>query len=267
MQTKKRAKPVEFGEKEKENKNTASKKPHEIESGAKAEEVKEVVEAPEIKSTLESAPSVNLNEASVVDSEKDMEKTSENDQKLEKPFEEKTIKEDESEPEEFFSLPPDKYDNKKSILPYFLLVTFITFLLSLAFFYGIYYAVNSKPKVKIPEKEIIEVTTTPVTTVPTKKPLDLSINSITILNGTNVAGTAAKLKAILEDAGFKVGTVGNADTDDFIKTVISFKKTVNKEYVEKLKEVLNKSYQLGSTEIISSGAADVVITIGSASAK
>lgn len=280
MQTKKRAKPVKFGAKEKVKKEAVVEEQKEVEE---KEEVEESIDSPEeapVENTIESEKE---EEPQDEEASEEIEHTETHPKVVEKvsidteepeeatisaesdtPKEEKIEKE--IEPEEFFSKPPEKYENKKSMVPYFLLVSFVAFLLGLAFIYGIFYAMNSKPKSQTGTPDV-KITSAPENVTPTEKPLDLSAFTISILNGTDVSGVAAKLKSELEDAGFKVGEIGNADSTDFEKTEIKAKKTVNKEFLDKLKEILKKSYELGSTSTLASGEADVVITIGSASAK
>ncbi len=168
----------------------------------------------------------------------------------------------------FFSTPPDGYAKKKSMLPYFFMVMFATFILGLVFFGGIYYAISNKDKISsLVPKQMSEPTKAAPTEVPTPTPVDLAKYTVKVLNGTSVSGVAAKLKTQLTDAGFKVGTIGNADKDTYPKTEIVANKKVEKAYLDKLKEILKKSYTLGSSSVLASGDADVVITIGSASAK
>lgn len=164
-----------------------------------------------------------------------------------------------------FSKAPEDWDKKgkKSMLPYFFTVASVTFLLGLAFFTGIYFAVS-----KDGPKFFAAASPTPIIKEekPTPVPVDLSAYTIEVLNGTNVAGQAGKLKTELEASGFKVGEVGNADSDNFTKTEIAAKKSVSRAYLQKLEEILKKSYNLAPVKQISSGAADVVVTIGSESA-
>lgn len=165
----------------------------------------------------------------------------------------------------FFNSPPDDYDNNKRRLPYYILVTFIAFLLGLAFFAGIYYAVSNKgEKALFPKDQVSEVTQEPETT-PTEKPVDLTKYNIRVLNGTGTSGVAARVRGELESAGFKVGSVGNADRDDYEETEIATNTKVEKEYTDKLREFLSKSYKVGAVSEQATGAADVTVTIGSAS--
>ncbi len=168
----------------------------------------------------------------------------------------------------FFNEPPDEYEKKKSMKGYFFKVALATFLLGLTFFAGIYYAVTNKTPLNLfDQKPTASPTHVTVSEEPTPKPVNLSLNTISVLNGTSVPGVAAKLKTQLTDAGFKVGTTGNADKATYTTTEIAANKKVEKAYLEKLKEILKKTYTLGTTSVLASGDADVVVTIGSQSAK
>lgn len=167
----------------------------------------------------------------------------------------------------FFNRPPDEYDQKKSSLPYFIMIVVITFIIGVVFFSGIYYAVQNKTITLPGSKNNAEISEAPVIEVPTKKPVDLSQYNIQVLNGTGTAGVAAKVREQLTTAGFKVGSVGNADSNEFEKTEISAAKKVDKEYLNKLKETLGEAYVVDEAVKLASGSADVVVTIGSETAK
>ncbi|MBI4080139.1 MAG: LytR C-terminal domain-containing protein, partial [Candidatus Levybacteria bacterium] len=79
---------------------------------------------------------------------------------------------------------------------------------------------------------------------PTEKVLDLSLYSIRVLNGSGVSGQAAKVQQVLEDDKFTVASIGNAEKSDYTETVIQVKKTVSKEYIQKLKDLLKDYYDL-----------------------
>ncbi len=160
---------------------------------------------------------------------------------------------------------------KKNMLGYFWLIAIISFvvgLLSMAalnFFLpnagmsaGIFFF--SKPIAASPTPK---PTSTPS---PTAKVLNLAEFSIEILNGSGITGEATKLKELLVTDGFKVSTVGNADSSDYTDTIIFAKKNVSAEYLINLKEKLNKTYTLGADVKTPTGAtseADIIITIGS----
>jgi hypothetical protein len=108
---------------------------------------------------------------------------------------------------------------------------------------------------------------TPITS-PTPKEVDLSAYTIRILNGSGITGQAATLKTALTDAGYTVGETGNADSSDYTQTVISAQTNVEQAYLQKLEELLKKTYQVDSTvkTIPSVGDSQVTVTIGSETA-
>lgn len=87
--------------------------------------------------------------------------------------------------------------------------------------------------------------------------------SIQVLNGSGKAGEAAKMKKFLEDKGYTVTDVGNADSSDFEKTAILTKKD-KESLLEFLKRDLEGEYTIGTAEATLSEASsyDVRITVG-----
>ena len=161
----------------------------------------------------------------------------------------------------------------KGRLRYFLLVTLIAFLVGLAFITGGYYAM--KKNVKIPlmssipflhnsgptpgqststNSSIGAVSKAPTIIPTTSKKPDLSAYTIIIQNGSGISGEASKLKGQLTTAGYTVSSIGNADNSDYVNTQISVKSTVDKTYVDGLRESLAKSYTLDDTKTQSSAA-------------
>lgn len=98
---------------------------------------------------------------------------------------------------------------------------------------------------------------------PTTAELDKEAYEITVLNGSGIAGEAAAVQTILEDAGFKVGTVGNAETADFTETEISAKSSVDEEYLDELEDTLGKRGEVKVVDAPSSQTEEVVVTVGS----
>lgn len=98
---------------------------------------------------------------------------------------------------------------------------------------------------------------------PTEEEVDLTAYKIEVLNGTEVEGEAGKLKGVLETAGFTVPSVGNADKKDYPETIIQAKADVSEAFINKLKEELEGTYTVGSTEELDEGDEhDIVIIIG-----
>ena len=82
--------------------------------------------------------------ADIEPSKLDLQKTSQEILSDEAPEEEITKDYPLEKDQAFFNQPPDGVDKKKSSLPYFFTIMVITFIVGLAFFAGIYYAVNNK---------------------------------------------------------------------------------------------------------------------------
>ena len=77
---------------------------------------------------------------------------------------------------------------------------------------------------------------------------NLADYKIKVLNGSGIAGEAAKLKDLLEQEGFSVESIGNADKNDYEKTVIKTNKEVSPDVIKKLNEFLQKSYTVSEVE-------------------
>ena len=129
-----------------------------------------------------------------------------------------------------------------------------------------YFRENVLKQVFAPDK----LTPTPTQAVPTPATdsaqieLDLSEYSIKVLNGSGIAGEAARVQGILEDEEFSVEEIGNADTADYEGTVIQAKEDVSEEFLDKLKELLEEEFILdASEELEESEDVDVGIIVGS----
>ena len=97
---------------------------------------------------------------------------------------------------------------------------------------------------------------------PTPSPkADLTKYSVSVQNGSGIAGEAGKVKQILEDAGFKVGSAGNAASYDYTKTLIKAKEDVDEAFLSVLEETLGKTYVLDKNEVLPDSSKDSVIVI------
>jgi hypothetical protein len=112
-------------------------------------------------------------------------------------------------------------------------------------------------------------TPTPVTT-PTASPsasIDLTKYTIAVYNGSGIAGEAGKVKTLLTDAGFEVGTTANAANYDYTKTIVKAKSDVEKAYTDKLSETLSATYEVDTLQTLAtSSATDVQVVVGSTKA-
>ncbi len=137
---------------------------------------------------------------------------------------------------------------------------------------GIYVYLTGTNKTQKPKEETQPVSTsTPTPTFPpspspspTELPQkELSSYKIEVLNGSGLIGAASKVKDLIEKNGFKVSEVGNASSYDFERTQIQVKKNVPEEVVDKLKELLGKSYTLEMGDNLEDKSSfDIVITVG-----
>lgn len=185
--------------------------------------------------------------------------------------------------ETVFNTPPDAGEKKKNPFLYFIIIALVAFVTGIAFMAGIYYAMPEKnlfamPSLSLPSLPGLPAaqptpTPTPAIVPPTPtsaKTVALSDYTVKVLNGSGVRGEAAKVKASLEAEGFKVGSIGNADSNDVAKTQITVKKSVDKAAVTKLTDALKKTYVLDKvTELpaTATSESDITVTIGKETAK
>lgn len=300
MQTKKRAKPVKFGKapkatesklEEKEAKITAEKDINSDET----KEIKKIIEEkthPKEEESKPDEPDVTETEAEMSNEEMlpEQEEASEQEPKevnlSEEPPEKKeeemplenteTVSEIEAEElhekekfSQFGSFTNDAVQNKHSYLKFFVLVAFITFIVGVIIIGGISYfssSMSSGSTMFVSNPSPTPMSEPTATPSPAKQ--NLSAYSITVLNGSGTTGEAAKAKSMLESKGFTVGSVGNAGTSDYTKTEISVKKSVSQAYINTLISALKDTYSVNSVvNTSSSQSTDVVITIGSGTAK
>ena len=108
----------------------------------------------------------------------------------------------------------------------------------------------------------LEVVPTPVST-PTPEPADKSEISILILNGTGIAGEAGLLQTQLEDMGFVIIEVDNADSADNEVTMIVFASNIPQSLQEELVDGLSDMYQeISATTSSKLGDNEIEITTG-----
>lgn len=92
--------------------------------------------------------------------------------------------------------------------------------------------------------------------------LDRADLTVSILNGSGVAGVASKMSTTLKDLGYAIGSTGNADNFDYQNVTIQVKSAKSK-YLPLLKKDIAASYTVGdATATLASGSADAVIIIG-----
>jgi hypothetical protein len=99
------------------------------------------------------------------------------------------------------------------------------------------------------------VTPSPVKTV------DLTKYEVEILNGSEVDGEASRQKTNLEGEGFTISSIGNADNTDHTDTIIEAKAEVSKDFIAKLKSVLDSTFTVGETQSLSEDSSVPVVVI------
>jgi outer membrane biosynthesis protein TonB len=176
---------------------------------------------------------------------------------VEKPEEEKTV---------VSTLAPPPYPKKNGMNPLVILIPGV--LLLGALLGGIYFYQKS---IKTTDGEPSPTPSVQTSTKPSATPssqVDLTKYTVAVQNGSGIAGEAGKVKTLLEGAGFKVGTTGNAPSYDFEETIIKTKSTVDKAYLDKLTETLKGSYKVGDNETLpESSKDDVIVIVGSSKAE
>lgn len=108
--------------------------------------------------------------------------------------------------------------------------------------------------------EVEEPTNTPI---PTERPIDKEEVSINILNGTGIPGEAGSLKETLENLDFTEIEVGNAETQDYVKTEVKFSKSLPESIIDEITSELEDIYaDVRSSTSSSLEDYDVEIIIG-----
>ncbi len=166
----------------------------------------------------------------------------------------------------------DKINNPPSQVTvtkkHFLLPIIFIVLLAIAVITGLYLYRQSFTTKNVEKEKVTIKNISPAPKTPTPEAIDLTKFTINVLNGSETAGAASGLKSSLESEGFDVPSIGNADASTYEDTVIQAKKEVDKEYLEKLKEFLEKSYVVAKVqELDEDSQTDVVVIIGSKTAE
>jgi len=98
----------------------------------------------------------------------------------------------------------------------------------------------------------------------TQEPVDISLYSVTIRNGSGISGEAGRAKSLLEENGFTVISTGNADRFDYTDTIIQVSEDIPEEFVGQLINVLETTYTLGDLQALSNTEDSLVeVIIGS----
>lgn len=160
--------------------------------------------------------------------------------------------------------------NKKNIFLMILLILIIAALIGIGFVYRqpIMSAVSGKLNSAPTPTSTAAPSQQSATPTPTPKTVKLDIHPIEVLNGSGTAGEASKVKEILVGKGFKVDSVGNADSSDHTNTVIQAKSSVSRDFLDSLKKTLSESYTLDPVDTLSETKdVDIIVVIGQTKAK
>jgi len=104
---------------------------------------------------------------------------------------------------------------------------------------------------------------------PTSNPVDSATGlnrstlSIQILNGSGTAGAGKRASDLLENLGYNVIQVGNADTFDYTQTTIQIK-SAEDDFLPLLKKDLSGDYSVGTTsaDLAAGSNADAIVIVG-----
>ena len=142
---------------------------------------------------------------------------------------------------------------------------------------GIYVYLNGTGKLPNSNKTATsteETSPTPIATPvaspsasPSASPIakeDLKDYKVSILNGSGKIGEAGNAKILVEKAGFKVGSTGNAASFDFTKTMVQVKASISDGVADLVVGTLGDGYKVELGDALKdSSSYDIVITVGS----
>ncbi len=215
----------------------------------KPKRIKKITEIPEAKVTIE----VEENEDSTTESETAHVLSEDN-----KPKEEQESTKD-AEASDDGSNSPSFLSWKKIFLMILVIVPIGFFVFGGFLFYSNNF--NFDFFGKKPEKTLNLPKNTPTPTEAAE--IDKEAYEIQVLNGSGIAGEAASVQTLLEDEGFKVSGIGNADSSDFTNTEISATEEVSEEFLDALKEALETRGPVEVVEAPADQAEEVIVTVGS----
>ena len=134
---------------------------------------------------------------------------------------------------------------------------------------GIYFLVKKSSNKEItgsptPEGFASETTQPEITQEPTSTPapVDKKNIKIQISNGTGITGEASYLQGKLRTLGYTNISVGNADSEDFEATEVTFSSSIAKDVVDEITKELESIYTDVSTKTGSTGSFDIKIITG-----
>ena len=113
---------------------------------------------------------------------------------------------------------------------------------------------------KEPEKTINLPETTPT---PTEAEVNKDAYEIEVQNGSGIAGEAASVQELLEEEGFTVSGIGNADSADYTDSQILAGESVDEGFVEELKEALETRGPVKVVDAPQDQTEEVIVIVGS----
>ena len=116
--------------------------------------------------------------------------------------------------------------------------------------------------------EETEISATPTvseeTPSPTQTPVEIDRDEvkIQILNGSGISGAAGDLRSEMEDLGYSDIAVGNASSQDYETTEVTFSTGLDQEVRDEITDKLSEIYEDVETVSGSTGNYDISITTG-----
>lgn len=132
---------------------------------------------------------------------------------------------------------------------------------------GFYYynqKVQQEPSDAVDQSQEEPVQPTPTVSEEETEEVDLTTFSLSILNGSGIAGEASKVSGLLEENGFENIETGNADSYDYTTTQVSLKEGISNEVYKQILSSLEESYVVEKSDqfLDSESSFDIVIIIG-----
>ena len=140
---------------------------------------------------------------------------------------------------------------------------------------GIYYYqtnitksdVDTGVAIKEEETAVVEETATEEVTQESTESAEIDYSQITvnILNGSGIPGEAGRVSDLLSELEFSTPDTANADSYDYVETVVSSKEDVDESVIDSVTEILGATYmiEVSDENLDSDYDYDIEITVGS----
>lgn len=153
-----------------------------------------------------------------------------------------------------------KNRKKNNFFPIFLLIIFVIFLF---YYFNGYKYITKLHLINNSNSTVSKIKPTSIKLpTPTKKIFATKDYKIIILNGSKREGEASVLQKKLQENGFTIEEIDNADRSDYEQTKILSSKEISMEYLVKLKDFLNKTYEVEDKIATAVPGIDIQIIIG-----